>query len=354
MAPPVQEADPEEVARKILDLVQTRPFHLDGHDLTVTASVGINPGLGRDGGELIRNADVALRVAKELGGNRYSVFAQEMQTAVHERLVLAMDLREAIRTEQFETYYQPVVSLKDLSIIGVEALVRWQHPERGLLYPGQFIPLAEEVGLIGDIGNIVLRQACAQGARWQSQYKNLSVAVNVSVFQLRSSEFVSYVADALDGSHFDPQNLVLEITESVLINDPDTIVARLRSLKETGVRLAIDDFGTGYSSLSYLRQLPFDILKIDQSFVASIADSAETVTMLRTMIRMGRQLNLEIIAEGVEEEDQLNLLQRMRCQNAQGYLFSRPVDAETASAVLADWSRHGRPVVAAIVGSSVA
>jgi diguanylate cyclase (GGDEF)-like protein/PAS domain S-box-containing protein len=336
-------SDPEMVAQKILDLIGSQPFHIDGHDLAITASVGINAGIGRGGVELIRNADVALVAAKAEGGNRLAVFAQAMQTAVHNRLELAMDLREAAARDQFECFYQPVVNLKELSIVGVEALVRWHHPERGLLHPAQFISLAEDVGVIGEIGNIVLRKACAQGAEWERRYKDLSVAVNVSVFQLRSNEFLFTVADALERSHFNPHNLILEITESVLIDDPDTIITRLRSLKEIGVRLAIDDFGTGYSSLSYLRQLPFDILKIDQSFIASIADSTETVTMLRTMIRMGRQLNLEIVAEGVEEEEQLDLLQRMRCQTAQGYLFSRPFDAAITTATLEDWAAHGRP-----------
>jgi diguanylate cyclase (GGDEF)-like protein/PAS domain S-box-containing protein len=342
-APPEPASDPELVAQKMLDLVRSVPFHVGGQEVSITVSVGINPGLGRDGAELIRNADVALRVAKTHGGNRYSVFAQSMQTAVHERLELAMDLRDAVLTGQFECFYQPVVSLKDETIVGVEALARWRHPDRGLLLPAQFIPLAEELGIIGDIGDIILREACRQGAQWQRVYPSLSVAVNVSVFQLRSNEFLSTVIGALEQSRFNPENLILEITESVLINDPETIITRLRSLKEIGVRLAIDDFGTGYSSLSYLRQLPFDILKIDQSFTASIGESAETATMLRTMIRMGRQLNLEIVAEGVEDEVQLRLLQRMRCQNAQGYLFSRPYDEETTSATLRQWKLHGRP-----------
>jgi diguanylate cyclase (GGDEF)-like protein/PAS domain S-box-containing protein len=349
-APAGTSADPEAVAQKILDLVRSEPFHVEGHDLAITASVGINAGIGHGGVELIRNADVALVAAKAEGGNRLAVFAQAMQTAVHNRLELAMDLREAIASDQFECFYQPVVDLKDLTIVGVEALARWRHPGRGLIHPAQFISLAEDIGVIGDIGNIILRQACAQGAKWERRYKDLSVAVNVSVFQLRSNEFLFTVADALERSHFNPQNLILEITESVLIDDPETIAARLKSLKEIGVRLAIDDFGTGYSSLSYLRQLPFDILKIDQSFIASIADSAETITMLRTMIRMGRQLNLEIVAEGVEEEGQLDVLQRMRCQTAQGYLFSRPFDAMTTTATLAQWALNGRPPATALAG----
>jgi diguanylate cyclase (GGDEF)-like protein/PAS domain S-box-containing protein len=342
-APPAIDAGPELMARRVLNLIRATPFRVEGHDLAVTASVGINPGMGRDGVELLRNADVALSVAKGEGGNRYAVFAAEMQAAMHERVALAIDLREADLNEQMETYYQPVIQLKDMKLVGMEALVRWRHPTRGLIAPAHFIPLAEEIGMISEVGSVVLRQACEQGARWQRRYKHLTVAVNVSVFQLRSEDFVLEVADALDRSHFNAANLILEITESVLINDPDTIAARLRSLKELGIRLAIDDFGTGYSSLSYLRQLPFDILKVDQSFLASVAESSETLAMLRTMVQLGRQLNLEIVAEGVEDEKQVELLQRLRCHNAQGYLFSRPLDADAAGAVIEAWSHPGRP-----------
>jgi diguanylate cyclase (GGDEF)-like protein/PAS domain S-box-containing protein len=342
-APPEPEANPELVAEKMLDLVRSQPFRIGGNELTVTASIGINAGMGGESAEVFRNADVALCAAKADGGNRCAVFAQEMRTAVHERVELAKDLREAIRTGQIESFFQPVVGLSDLQVVGVEALARWRHPVRGLLDPAQFIPLAEELGMIGELGNHVLRQACAHGALWQRRYHGLSVAVNVSVFQLRSNEFLSTVAEALEQTSFLPENLVLEITESVLINDPETIASRLKALKEIGVRLAIDDFGTGYSSFTYLRQLPFDILKIDQSFIASITESLESETMLRTMIELGRQLNLEIVAEGVEEEDQLDLLRHTRCHRAQGYLFSRPVDAASTTQMLAHWVRHGRP-----------
>jgi EAL domain-containing protein (putative c-di-GMP-specific phosphodiesterase class I) len=257
-----------------------------------------------------------------------------MRTAVTERFRLTSDLRDAVAFDQFETFYQPVIRLQDLNIIGVEALVRWRHPTLGLVPPAEFIPLAEEIGLIGDIGRIVLRRACQQAALWQGQLKGLTIAVNVSVFQLRSDEFVAEVVDALKWSGLDPECLVIEVTESVLINDVETTRRRLKALKDIGVRLAIDDFGTGYSSLSYLKQYPFDILKIDQSFIATMVDSPSAVAMVRTVMQLGRRLNLEVVAEGVETEAQLRILRRMRCKGAQGYLFSRPVDTEAMGSLL--------------------
>lgn len=338
--PPVLDTPPEALAKKVLDLIGSQPFHVDGHELSVTTSIGITVGNGREGAELIQNADVALGLARDEGGNGFVVFAREMQAAVDQRVQMTMDLRHAVLDGQFETFYQPVVTVKDLSVVGVEALVRWHHPTLGQVPPVRFIPLAESTGLISDIGRIVLREACEQAKLWQRSHDGLTVSVNVSVFQLRSDEFIQDVRSALEESGLKPENLVLEVTESILINNPVTALERLLTLKELGVRLALDDFGTGYSSLSSLRQLPFDILKIDQSFIASMVDSPEGVAMVRTMIQMGRQLKLEVIAEGVEHQQQLDLLQRLHCKNAQGYLFSRPFDAETISRFLTEWAGH--------------
>jgi diguanylate cyclase (GGDEF)-like protein/PAS domain S-box-containing protein len=341
--PPEAKATPEVMAEKILDLIGSEPFKVDGHELNVTASIGIMAGSGQEGGELLQNAGIALSRAKAKGGNSLVVFAQEMQAEVDERVQLTMDLREAVVADQLEVFYQPVVNLKDLNVVGIEALVRWRHPRRGLVSPAQFIPLAEETGMISDIGRVVLRQACLQAVRWQARHKGLSVAVNVSVLQLRSDNFLSDVVEALATSHLDPGCLVLEVTEGILINDAATALTRLKSLKELGIRLAIDDFGTGYSSLSYLRQFPFDILKIDQSFVASLEVSAEAKTMVRTMIQLGRRLQLEVVAEGVEDPEQLDILRRMHCRGAQGYLFSYPMDATDLTPVLDDWSPGSLP-----------
>jgi len=335
---PMLDAQPEALATKVLDLIGSQPFHIDGHELSVTTSIGIAVGNGREGAELIQNADVALGLARDEGGNAFVVFAREMQAAVDERVQMTMDLRHAVLDGQFETFYQPLVRVKDLSVVGVEALVRWHHPTLGLVPPVQFIPLAEETGLITDIGRLVLGQACEQAKLWQRSHDGLTVAVNVSAFQLRSDDFIQDVRSALEESGLKPENLVLEVTESILINNPAAALERLQALKEFGVRLALDDFGTGYSSLSSLRQLPFDIVKIDQSFIAAMVDSRQGVAMVQTMIQMGRQLKLEVIAEGVELQQQLDLLRRLHCQDAQGYLFSRPLDAETITTFLTDWA----------------
>jgi diguanylate cyclase (GGDEF)-like protein/PAS domain S-box-containing protein len=249
-SPPVLQTTPEEMAQKVLDLIGSEPFCVDGYELNVTTSVGFVVGNAAEGAELIQKADTALKLAKAEGGNRYVVFAREMQTAADERIQLTIDLREALGAGQLEVFYQPVVALKDLSVIGVESLVRWHHPTLGLVSPARFSPLAEETGMIGDIGKFVIRQACQQAKSWQRQHKKLTVAVNVSVFQLRSDGFVADVRDALECNDLNPGSLVLEITESILINNPQTALTRLGALKELGVRLAIDDFGTGYSSLS--------------------------------------------------------------------------------------------------------
>jgi diguanylate cyclase (GGDEF)-like protein/PAS domain S-box-containing protein len=337
-APPVPVAAPEILAKRLLELVRGEPFRIQDLELTLTASVGVASGAGIDGQQLVRNADVALWAAKAQGRNQFVIFAPEMQSAVHDRVELAMDLREAIRGNQFESFYQPVVSLRDLKIVGMEALVRWRHPKLGLIAPARFISAAEEIGMIGEIGEAVLQQACAQGVLWNSNRENLSVAINVSVFQLQADDFVSKVSETLEHSGFRPENLILEVTESSLMNDAETMGRRLRSLKQLGVRLAIDDFGTGYSSLSYLTKYPFDILKIDQSFIASVGSSPESVTMLRTILQLGRYLNLEVVAEGVEEEEQCDLLRRMHCPQAQGYLFSRPMSAHDIDGVLRTWA----------------
>jgi diguanylate cyclase (GGDEF)-like protein/PAS domain S-box-containing protein len=336
--PPMVEAQPALMGKKMLDLVSCEPFYIDGHELRLTASIGIVAGGGDEGGDLIQSAALAMSLAKADGGNRYVVFAQEMQSAEDERITLTLELRGAARADQFETFYQPVVKLKNLGVVGVEALVRWRHPRLGLVSPARFIPLAEETGMIGDIGRIVLRQACDQAALLQKQQNGLTVAVNVSAVQLRSDEFVTDVADALERSHLSPKCLVLEVTESMLIDDAGTALKRLTDLKKLGVRLSLDDFGTGYSSLNYLRQFPFDILKIDQTFIASMVGSPQAVTMVRTMIQLGRQLKLDVVAEGVETQEQLDILRGLHCQHLQGYLFARPMGAEVIGAFLSEWS----------------
>ena len=341
--PSVRATEPEVLAEEIHDLINSEPFNVYGHELSVTTSVGITSGVGHEAEELMQNAGVALSLAKAEGGDRCVVFVREMQAAVDERIKLTLDLREAVCNGHFQNFYQPVVKLKDQSISGVEALIRWCHPSIGMIPPERFIPLAEETGMIRDIGRLVLLQACQDARLWQRDHEGLTVAVNVSVFQLRSDEFVSDVRDALESSGLNPRSLVLEVTESILINNPETALKRLRALQELGVRLAIDDFGTGYSSLSYLRELPFDILKIDRSFVAAMAGSPEAVAMVRTMVQLGRQLKLEVVAEGVEDEHQLDILRRLHCQQAQGHVWSPAVDADALCSLLAEWPVDSAP-----------
>ena len=331
-------AGPEVVAQHVLDVIRSTPFFLDGRNVTVTASIGIAMGEAYEAGELLRNADVALYQAKARGKNCAALFLPEMQSAVHERLEMAIDLHGALGKEQFELYYQPVVDLSDFRFTGVEALLRWHHPTLGWVSPERFIPLAEEIGVIDEVGRWVLNEACRQGALWRYAFPWMTVAVNVSAVQLATDRFVDVVRDAIRSSGIDPAALVLEITESTLMVDTNATVHRLRQLKSLGVRLAIDDFGTGFSSLSYLRQFPVDILKIDRSFLTTATTSVQSAALVRTLVQLGDALGLDIIAEGIERSDQLRTLREAGCPKAQGFLFAQPMPKEKIDRLL----RSGR------------
>jgi diguanylate cyclase (GGDEF)-like protein/PAS domain S-box-containing protein len=331
-------AGPEIVAHHILDVIRATPFHLDGRNVTVTASIGIAMGEAYEAGELLRNADVALYQAKARGKNCAALFLPEMQSAVHERLEMAIDLHGALGKQQFELYYQPVVDLTDFRFTGVEALLRWHHPTLGWVSPDRFIPLAEEIGVIDEVGQWVLNEACRQGAMWRYTFPWMTVAVNVSAVQLATDAFIDVVRDALRTSGIDPAALVLEITESTLMVDTNATVHRLRQLKSLGVRLAIDDFGTGFSSLSYLRQFPVDILKIDRSFLTTATTSVQSAALVRTLVQLGEALGLDIVAEGIERPDQLRTLREAGCPKAQGFLFAQPMPKEKIDRLL----RSGR------------
>jgi diguanylate cyclase (GGDEF)-like protein/PAS domain S-box-containing protein len=335
-------AGPEIVAQHLLDVVRDTPFYLEGRYVTVTASIGIAMGDAYAAADLLRNADVALYQAKARGKNCAAIFLPEMQSAVHERLEMAIDLHEAVGSHQFDLYYQPVVELSDLTLCSAEALLRWQHPKLGWVSPDRFVPLAEEIGVIEEVGRWVLEQACAQAAAWRRTYPWMSVAVNVSAIQLGTDRFVDVVREALRSSELDPAGLVLEITESTLMVDANATVRRLHDLKALGVRLAIDDFGTGFSSLSYLRQFPVDILKIDRSFLSTVTTSVQTAALVHTLIRLGEALGLDVIAEGIERPDQLKALQEAECPKAQGFLFAQPMPMERVSDLL----RAGEPLSA--------
>ena len=298
-------------------------YDIDGLVLFVTASIGVAsaPGDGASGDELMKNADLALYQAKLRGKNQALVFEPDMDAARQSRRALELDLSLALNNGEFEVFFQPLVDARAIAIVGFEALLRWRHPVRGLVSPAVFIPVAEEIGLIGEIGAWVLGEACAQAARWP---RDLSVAVNLSPAQFRSRDLVGTVKDALLRSGLKPTRLELEITESVLLSDSDGSLAALHELRSFGIRIAMDDFGTGYSSLSYLRRFPFDKIKIDQSFVREMSTRPDCIKIVRSIAALGASLGMTTTAEGVETPEQFAQLQAAGCDQVQGYHFGRP------------------------------
>jgi diguanylate cyclase (GGDEF)-like protein/PAS domain S-box-containing protein len=333
---PLDEA--EEVARRVLQALEV-PVDIDSQLITVSASVGIAVADAEStASSLLRDADVAMYRAKATGKGRSVVYEPAMRAAAMERLRLETDLVHALVANQFRLEYQPVVSLTTGFVTGFEALLRWDHPDLGVVPPDTFIPIAEDTGLIVQIGRWVLGEACRQAAEWRQELPGsgaISMAVNVSGSQIASANLVQHVAQSLEGSGLAPEALVLELTESVLVHDPDLAAKRLHELRHLGVRLAVDDFGTGYSSLSYLRQFPFDILKVDKSFVATITDADAIPAIVRGLLELGRTLGLETVAEGVEDTVQRDALRAQGCDLAQGYLFARPMRPVAARGMLA-------------------
>jgi diguanylate cyclase (GGDEF)-like protein len=321
---------PEAVAERIIAAMR-RPFDVEGKEVFIGATVGIahahDASLGPD--ELLRNADLAMYRAKKAGGNRAATYETAMRTALLARIELEADLRHALERDELVLAYQPVVELESGRTVGVEALVRWAHPTRGLIPPLTFIPVAEEIGMIGAIGRWVLREACRQLAVWRRMAPDLVLNVNLSALQLRDDRLAIHVQQALRAHELPGEALTLEITESMLLSGDEETAARLRRLKGLGVSIAVDDFGTGYSSLSYLKQFPVDALKIDKSFVDTVARSTADSALARTIVELGRGMRLETIAEGIETVEQLEQLRQLDCQLGQGYHFSVPLgDAE--------------------------
>lgn len=320
----------EHSAAKILSAMAEK-HSIAEHDIHVTLSIGISvfPKDGGDAETLLRNADAAMYHAKKNGRNNYQFFSKGMNDRAIERQSLESSLRHALARHEFVLHYQPKVNLGTGEITGAEVLIRWLHPVQGLLYPDQFVPIAEDSGLIVPIGQWMRRQACQQARAWQNAgFPPTPLAVNISAVELRSKDFLVNIRDMLRDTGFDPSYLEIELTESVLIQDVESTMTVLHGLKALGVQLAIDDFGTGYSSLSYLRQFPIDTLKIDQSFVRDIDTNHDTNTIVSAVIGMCNSLNLRVSAEGVETKEQLAFLQAEHCEEGQGFYFSRALDAK--------------------------
>jgi diguanylate cyclase (GGDEF)-like protein len=320
---------------------QTVPFELDKNSAFTTTSIGI--ALSTTGYErpedILRDADTAMYRAKENGKARYEMFDQGMHARAVSRLRLEGDLRQAIEQKEFCIHYQPIVTIETGRLAGFEALVRWNHPEQGLVPPDEFIPVAEETGLIVPIGQWVLEQACMKLKEWQQQspcFRLLSLSVNLSAKQMSQPDLVDQVKVALEASKLNPHCLKLEITESVVMENAEAATTMFKQLRALGVQLSIDDFGTGYSSLSYLHRFPVNYLKIDRSFVSRMADANDNAEIVRTIVTLARNLGMEVIAEGVETQEQLEQLKALGCEYGQGYLFSRPVDTATVPTLLAN------------------
>ncbi|HVY16035.1 MAG TPA: EAL domain-containing protein [Rhodopila sp.] len=302
------------------------PMMIDGQQICIGGSVGIAlyPRDGTDGGELLRNADMALYQAKRDGRGTFRFFDPEMNERLRSRQRLEQDLRRGIDAGEFQMYYQPLFAVETRRIIGYEALIRWDHPTRGIVSPSEFIPIAEESGLIVPLGRWVLETACREASAWED---DLQVSVNVSPVQLQQTDFAEMVADTLVRTGFPAHRLELEMTEGVLIAHPEQALAMLRKLRDCGVRLALDDFGTGYSSLSYLRRFPFSKIKIDRSFIQSLGECNESSVLARAIVALGHSLGMGVTAEGVETYEQYNFLEREACNQVQGYLFGKPMPA---------------------------
>jgi diguanylate cyclase (GGDEF)-like protein len=334
----IDEQDAIAVGERVLRAFAT-PFHLAHGDTTSAASLGIALAADpdQDVEELIRDADAAMYRAKEAGGGRLMLFDEVTRQRALTRLHTERALRSAIEREEFRVYFQPEVSVETGAIVGLEALVRWEHPEDGLVGPDTFIALAEETGLIVPIGTWVLNESCRLAQKWQAERaadEPLVVRVNVSARQLAHSDLIDVVAAALARTGMDPSQLCLEVTESVLVEDPESSVRTLGALKRLGVKIAVDDFGTGYSSLEYLRTFPVDCVKIDRSFVRGIPHSSEDVAIVNAVVELGHALGLSVTAEGVETSEQLGNLQTTGCDTAQGFLFSRPEHPDVVERLL--------------------
>jgi diguanylate cyclase (GGDEF)-like protein len=333
LLPQISSTDAARIAQRILNALN-EPFQIEEQELHVKASIGIAfaPNNGEEVETLLKNADTAMYWAKQQGKNNYQLYASSMNTKGRERLRLENNLHKALERDEFLLYYQPQVNLNTNQIVGMEALIRWRRDGLGLIKPNQFIPLAEETGLIIPIGEWVLRTACAQSRTWQlSGTPPFRTTVNLSARQFQQGNLVQTIAQVLQETQLDPQYLELEITETIAIQDIDRTISVLQELKTMGIHIAMDDFGTGYSSLSSLRYFPLDTLKIDQSFVQNLTIHPSNLAIITSIIALGRGLNLKVIAEGVETAAQMQFLRSVECDDVQGYFISQPLPPDVAT-----------------------
>jgi diguanylate cyclase (GGDEF)-like protein/PAS domain S-box-containing protein len=329
------------VAQRILDAL-AKPFDLDGTESFISGSIGITifPGDASDANNLLKNADAAMYRAKDLGKANFQFFTSDLNEEVAERLTIKNGLIKALERDEFKVFYQPKVTLSTGQVDSVEALMRWDNPDLGMVSPARFIPVLEETGMVVEFGEWAIREACKQHRTWiDAGLPPIRIAVNLSARQLREISFVSVLQKVLHEAGVGPEGIEIEITESMIMSDTDSAIAALTELHGLGVRVAMDDFGTGYSSLSYLRKFPIDTIKIDGSFVADISTSADDAEIVRTIISMGQTLNKTIVAEGVETEEQLQLLRNFKCDQVQGYLFSRPVPGNELTEFIRETNR---------------
>jgi diguanylate cyclase (GGDEF)-like protein len=347
-SPIADPADATSLAQRVIKLMG-EPYDIDGQQAIIGASVGIavGPGDGLSADKLLRNADLALYRAKGDGRGTFRFFEPTMDLQMQTRRIMEQDLRKALPAGEFELYYQPVINVASNEISGFEALIRWNHPKRGIVAPGAFIPLAEEIGFIVPIGEWVIRQACATAARWP---EDIRVAVNISAVQFRNPGLMQVIIGALAASGLHPTRLEIEITETVLLQDKETTLAVLHQLRELGVRIAMDDFGTGYSSLTYLQCFPFDKIKIDRSFVQDITENAGSLNIVRAVAALANGMGMTATAEGVETREQLDSIASEGCTEMQGFLFSQPLPVQEIERLFLSghdaWKARGRIVAA--------
>lgn len=333
--------DAAKVAQRVLENLE-RPLEVGGRELFMTTSIGIAlfPLDGEDAETLIKNADAAMYFAKSQGRNHYQFYGKEMNSRAAERLSLESKLRRAIEREEFQLHYQPKLDLRSGAIAGVEALIRWRHPELGMVPPVEFIPIAEDSGLIIQIGEWVLMEAATQAQRWTAAgLPPIHVAVNIASPHFQQTAFTATVARVLAETQLDPDRLELEVTESMLMDERSVTLSTLRRLKGMGLRLSIDDFGTGYSSLAYLKRFPVDTLKVDRSFVKDMPGAEDDAAITSAIIAMAHSLRLEVVAEGVETEPQLAFLRERECEYAQGFLISKPIPPAEIEALFRDHAK---------------